>query len=70
MIRFPVDTPHPQSMWGLLHLGSLSLSVPSFLHLRHHCLCHQDCGLHVNVQNLQWREEGEQHEGIGLEKAG
>lgn len=47
----------------------LACSRPSFLypslrHLWHHCLCQQGCGLHVNVQNLQQKEEGEQHEGL------
>lgn len=57
----PSTDPHPQTTWG-----SLS-SVPSFLHLWHHCLCHQGCGLHINVQNLKPRAEGEQHEGRARE---
>lgn len=38
------------------HPGSLSLMVPSLLHLWHHCLYQQGCSLHVNIQNLKWRE--------------
>lgn len=59
----PSRDPRPQTTWGPPHPGSLSFSVPSFLHLWHHCLCHQGCGLHINVQNLKPGEEGEQHEG-------
>lgn len=37
--------------------------VPSFLHLWHHCLCQEGCGLQVNVQNLKWREKEKEHQG-------
>lgn len=63
----PSRDPPPSDHVGPSHPSSLSFSVPSFLHLWHHCLSHQGCGLHINVQNLKPREEGEQHEGRARE---
>lgn len=58
-----VTDPRPRPARGPARPGP-SFPVPSFRHLWHHCLCQQGRGLHVNVQNLQQKEEGEQHEGL------
>lgn len=60
----PAATDPCLGLRGAQRAPAPSFPVPSFRHLWHHCLCQQGCGLHVNVQNLQQKEEGEQHEGL------
>lgn len=59
----PVEPP-ALSPCGAPNPGPTALSVPSFLHLWYHCLCHQGGGLHINAENLKSQEEGEEHEGV------